>query len=114
MKKKTQQETPHPPPPLGVLFGVSPEGLVCKGGLDDVLAVIKGARDTDAVDVAVGNSGHLPLLDLAHPAFREHDETVHVLFAAQAVDGGRACHFAISSCFIATTKCIRNVKQKQI
>lgn len=68
-----------------------PEGLVREGSLDDVLAVVERPLDADAVDVLVGNGGHLPLLDLAHAALREHDEAVHMRLAPEPVDGGRPC-----------------------
>ena len=94
---------------MRLVLYLSPEGFVSEGGLDDVLAVIEGSLDTDAVDVGVGDGGHLPLLNLANPAFWEHDEAVHVLLAAQTVNGGRACE-----CFTITTTIItRNSKKRK-
>ena len=89
---------------------LSPEGFVREGGLDDVLAVIEGSLDTDAVYVGVGDGCHLPLLYLAHPAFWEHDEAVHVLLAAKTVDGRRACEFFIAT---RTTKRLKMRKRKK-
>lgn len=68
-----------------------PERLVRKGSLDDVLAVVERPLDADAVNVFVRNGGHLPLLDLANAALREHNEAVNVRLAPEPVDGGRTC-----------------------
>mmetsp|Transcript_86661 Transcript_86661/g.245698 ORF Transcript_86661/g.245698 Transcript_86661/m.245698 type:complete len:241 (+) Transcript_86661:696-1418(+) len=56
--------------------------------LDDVLTVVEGALDSNAVHVRVQDARHLLLLDLGHAALGEEDEALHVLLAAHTVDGG--------------------------
>lgn len=65
------------------------ELLVVEGGLYDVLAIVKGTVDGDAVDVGVGDGGHLSLLDLTDAALGVEDDTVHTLLATEAVNGSR-------------------------
>ena len=65
------------------------ELLVVEGGLDDVLTIVKGTVDGDAVDVGVGDGGHLSLLDLTDAALGVEDDTVHTLLATEAVNGSR-------------------------
>jgi len=68
-----------------------PEGRVVEARLDDVLAVVEGpVHHGDAVDVVVGDGGHLALLYLADASVREEDDAVDAALAAEAVYGGRA------------------------
>mmetsp|Transcript_7917 Transcript_7917/g.19278 ORF Transcript_7917/g.19278 Transcript_7917/m.19278 type:complete len:369 (-) Transcript_7917:584-1690(-) len=55
-------------------------------GLDNVLAVVKGALHRHVVHVGVQHARHLHLLDGRHPALREQDEALDVLLAPQSVD----------------------------
>ena len=66
-----------------------PELLVVEGGLDDVLTIVKGTVDGDAVDIGVGDGGHLSLLDLTDAALGVEDDAVHTLLSAEAVNGSR-------------------------
>mmetsp|Transcript_55502 Transcript_55502/g.141105 ORF Transcript_55502/g.141105 Transcript_55502/m.141105 type:complete len:352 (-) Transcript_55502:85-1140(-) len=59
--------------------------------LDNVLAIVECALDSNAMHVGVKHAGHLLLLDLRHPALREQYETLHVFLAPQAVDGCATC-----------------------
>lgn len=54
------------------------------------LAVVKGTRDGEVVDICVEDSRHLGLLDGAHAALGVQDEDGDILLAAKAVDGSRA------------------------
>jgi hypothetical protein len=49
--------------------------------LNNILAVIEGALDSNTVHIWVENTGHLQLLNLGNPAFRKKDEALHVLLA---------------------------------
>ena len=73
----------------GTKVDALPELLVVEGGLDDVLTIVKGTVDGDAVDVGVGDGGHLSLLDLTDAAVGVEDDTVHTLLATEAVNGSR-------------------------
>lgn len=55
---------------------------VTEESLDNVLAVIKGALNSDAVDVGIENARHLHLLDGRHSALGEKDEAFHVLLTS--------------------------------
>ena len=74
----------------GTKLDALPEVLVVEGGLDDVLTVVKGTVDGDAVDVGIGDGRHLPLLDLTDAALGVENDAVHTLLPAEAVNGSRA------------------------
>lgn len=59
-------------------------------GLDDVLAVIKGAFDSEVVDIRIEYACHLRLLNGANLALGEENEDRHILLASQTIDGRRA------------------------
>ena len=66
------------------------EVFVLEGGLHDGLAVVEGAFDRDAGDIAVGDAGHEPALDLADAALGEQHHDADVGAAAESLDGGAA------------------------
>ena len=74
----------------GAEVEVALEGEVVEDLLEDALAVVEGAVDGDAVDVRVGDGGHLAFLERADAAVGEHDEDVDAGLSADAVDGGGA------------------------
>jgi len=58
--------------------------------LDDVLAIVEGAFDSQVADVIVQHRGHLAFLHRADPALRVHHEDADARAAAHAVDRGAA------------------------
>ena len=81
--------------PVDGVDGAQVEGGVGVGvgkkRLDDVLAVVEGARDGEVVHVLVEDGGHLGLLDGADAALGVQDEHRDVLLASETVDGGTTC-----------------------
>ena len=84
----------HDPGPVdGVDRGqphLLPERHVRERGLDQVLAVVEGARHRDGVGVGRAERGHLAALHLGGPAVREQDEDVDVGQSGAGVHGRRA------------------------
>mmetsp|Transcript_9663 Transcript_9663/g.27087 ORF Transcript_9663/g.27087 Transcript_9663/m.27087 type:complete len:269 (-) Transcript_9663:551-1357(-) len=70
----------------GTKVDALPELLVVEGGLDDVLTIVKGTVDGDAVDIGIGDGRHLPLLDLTDAARGVEDDAVHPLLPTEAVN----------------------------
>ncbi len=66
------------------------EGEVGKEPLDDVLAVVEGAVNSQIVDIPVEHGGHLQRLDRAYASVRVQHEEAQALTAAQTLDRGTA------------------------
>ncbi len=66
------------------------EGNIVEHGLDDGLAVVKGAADGQVEDIGISDRGHLQLLHGADPFMGMEDEDIDPLLAPHPIDGGAA------------------------
>ena len=60
--------------------------MVVEAGLDDSLAVVESAAESDIVDVGVGDRNHLQLLRARGAALGVHDEALNARLSAQPVN----------------------------
>ena len=60
-----------------------------KQSLDNILAIVEGAFDSEIVHIGIKHTGHLRLLNRANFALGEKDEHRDILLAAETIDSGR-------------------------